>query len=145
MPNIKIVQKGFETYNGFFDGVKFENGLSTEPMTLSGAEQLGASIKIVDADTNEPVSVTQRMINMRGDSIKPSRSIHPRGEEPKVEEKKTVELTEKIAEPNYTREQLEALADSGGISKLREFAKEYNVNGKSIASIIDALMKKAGE
>ena len=42
--------------------------------------------------------------------------------------------------PSYTREQLEKVADEGGIAALRELADPMGIKGTSIAKIIDTMM-----
>ncbi len=50
------------------------------------------------------------------------------------------ESTAKKAEPKYTQEALEKIADESGIAGLREIAAEFNVKGNSIATLIKAIM-----
>lgn len=157
MPIVKIVQKGWETFDGILEGVQFKNGKSVESMSYLSAERIGCSMAVVDAETDKPVSSSQRIIDTREDTAEPGRitqslikseesaeNIAKKIEKPKKAEKpKEATKTEMVFE--FEREQLEELADNAGISGLREFAKEYNVNGTSIVGIIDALMAKKNE
>jgi hypothetical protein len=43
---------------------------------------------------------------------------------------------------SFTREEIEALADKEGINGLREFSRARNVNGQSIAKIVEGLMAR---
>lgn len=52
----------------------------------------------------------------------------------------TDDLPEEDIQYSYTLEQLEEIADRDGLSGLRDFANQYDVRGKSIASIIKSLM-----
>lgn len=139
MPMIKIVQPGNETYTGIISGVRFENGLSIEPMNQADAERMGAFMRIVDADTDEPISPTHRMVQMRNQGVAPREGLIPIKRSPatgKVKEKKS----EKLISYEYTRESLETAADAEGISGLRRIAEPYGVRGRSINEIIDSLM-----
>lgn len=150
MPFVKIVQKGWETFNGILPGVgiQFENAVSKEPISLAEAERIGAFMRIVDAETNEPISIGERMVRNRRKNHEDLGLIHsqttrlkrtPTGKPQKPVEKAPA------AQYDFTRESLEALADKGGIRKLREFSKKYNVNGKAIKDIIDTLMVRKDE
>lgn len=150
MPIVKIAQKGWETFSGYLEGVKFEDGISLESISLHTAERLGCSMKIVDAETDEPVSSSNRILQARDQSVAPGRLTMTMAEyKASLETEEAPAPTEEpepapepVKKPSYTREQLEAIADNGGITGLREFAKDFNVNGRSIPGIIDALMEK---
>lgn len=43
--------------------------------------------------------------------------------------------------PEYTREQLEAIADKAGLRGLRDIADGYGIKGKSIAELIEKILK----
>lgn len=144
MPNVKIVAKGFEGYNGVIEGVQFVNGLSTEPLSQFSAERIGAFMRVVDADTDAPLGVGQRMVDARRSNHAPSEPLQrvkrtPTGKKKEVTSRKTISY-------DFTREQLEKVADEGGINGLRKVADQYEVRGRSIREIIEALMAiKANE
>lgn len=158
MAIVKIVQSGWANFNGDLEGVQFKNGVSTDHLNMNAAERLGSLFNIVDAETGEPISAAHRVLKSREQTVSPGReTLTPedldnlngvKAADP-VDENQEEEVAEdpeqSIDKYPYTREQLEKVADEGGISKLREFASEYDVKGKSIPSIIDGLMKKKAE
>lgn len=153
MPVIKITQKGWEKFDGELEGVQFKGGVSVEAMSYMSAERLGCSMSIVDAETEKPVSSTQRILDNQDEGIPAGRYTSyvtkkedaVEGEEPEVEaEDQEAEADKKSDEFPFSRADLEAIADKGGITELREFAKTYKVNSNSIVGIIDGLMQKKG-
>lgn len=139
MPIVKIIAKGFERYNGVIEGIEFVNGHSTEPLSQAAAERVGAFMKIVDADTDEPLGLGYRMAKARHQSITPKEALPKIERTPTGKEKKSVKK-EKRVHYEFTREQLETVADKEGITGLRKVAEQYDVRGRSIAEIVDALM-----
>lgn len=156
MAIIKIIQPGWDKFNGDLEGVRFENGVSTEHLNLNAAERLGSMFDIVDLESGEPISAASRLLKGREQTVSPGRATI-RVEDIKAQEdsevisdaeeivESSVEEKQELEFPAYTREQLEKIADEGGITKLREFAKDYDVKGNSIIKIIDGLMQKVGQ
>ncbi len=140
MPTVKIVEKGFETYNGIIEGVQFENGVSAEPMSQFSAERVGAFMKIVNADSDEPLGMGYRMANTRSQGSAPRAPLEKIVRTSTGKERKSIKKQTKVVSYDFTKEQLEDVADKGGINDLRKIADQYEVRGRSIAEIIDSLM-----
>jgi hypothetical protein len=140
MPSVKIIEKGFEGYNGIIEGVQFDNGVSGEPMSQFSAERIGAFMKVVDADTDEPLGLGYRMANARGSTgVAPRKPLERVVRTKTGKEKKSLKPT-KLISYDFTKDELEGIADKGGINALRKVADQYDVRGRSIAEIIDSLM-----
>lgn len=143
MPTVKIVEKGFETYNGIIEGVQFKDGVSVEPMSQFSAERVGAFMKIVNADDpEEGLGLGYRMANARGQGTAPRPPLEKIVRTKTGKEKKSIKKKAKTISYDFTKEELEQIADKGGIADLRKVADQYDVRGRSIAEIIDSLMAK---
>jgi hypothetical protein len=141
MPFVKIVEKGFETYNGIIEGVEFKDGVSQESMSQFSAERVGAFMKVVDAEgDHEPLGLGYRMANARTSGGQAPRPPMERIVRTKTGKKKEPVKTEKKVHYDFTKDELEAVADKGGITDLRKIADQYDVRGRSIAEIIESLM-----
>lgn len=139
MPKVKIIAPGFEGYNGIIEGVVFENGVSTEPLSQFAAERVGAFLRVVDADTEEPLGLGYRMANARGQGVAPREPLQKIVRTKTGKEKAKVKPAP-VVEYSFTKEELEKVADEGGIQGLRKVADQYSVRGRSIKEIIDSLM-----
>jgi len=69
MPVVRIDKKGFEKFCSFMGYVKFENGVSVESISMAEAKRLGAFTSIVDAETGEPISETNDLIQDRAKTV----------------------------------------------------------------------------
>lgn len=152
MPIIKIVEKGFERYNGEFGAVSFVDGVSTESVSNMEAERLGSSIriKVVEEDGSEGqcMSASQRLIDTnrsippaerKGDKIDRSVEKEP-VEEDKAESDKKVNVRIEDLDYSYTLESLSEIADKGGIKELRAFSEPYGIRSKAISDIVEKMM-----
>lgn len=144
MPVIRIVQRGFETFTGILGSIQFKDGVSVEPVSQAEAERIGCFTRIEDATTGQRISLTERMVQTRtknhtdlGLSVERTTKPLERTTTGKV---KTKVKPAELPKTAYEREDLEQLADVGGIAELRKFAKQWNVNGKTIVEIIESLM-----
>lgn len=145
MPRVKIIAKGFETYNGVLEGVQFENGLSTEIMSERAAERIGAFMRCVDADTEEDLGAGARLVRQRTQGQAPRPPLQRVERTPTGKEKKPI-ANRRVVSYDFTKADLEAVADKDGIQGLRKVAEQYDVRGRSIREIIDAMMAlKANE
>lgn len=141
MPIVKIVEKGFEGYNGIIEGVQFTNGVSQEPLSQFSAERVGAFMKIVNADNpDEPLGLGYRMANARNQGQAPREPLQKVERTKTGKKKEPVKKADKVVSYEFTKADLEAVADKEGITGLRKVAEQYDVRGRSIAEIIDSLM-----
>lgn len=153
MPIIKLVEPGFEGYTGRLSRIDFVNGVSVESMPMRDAERLGNNMKIVDAATGDPLSMTRRMAESESKTaaqlgievavlvpIVRDDSGEAKAVEPEAKQKAVIPPKSEPKIYDYTREQLEEIADKTGITGIREFSKQYGINGRSIVEIIESLL-----
>jgi hypothetical protein len=133
---LKITEKGWHGYNGYFGGVEFKNGLSIHPVDPVTATRLGSIIRIVRADTDDQAGAAAQTQRTHDDKA-PVVEALPVGEQtehaPKTPEGPVV---------THTRESLGEVADKHGIAGLRAIAEPMNVKGRGIAELIDEILKK---
>ncbi len=132
---IKIIEKNWENYNGYFGSVMFEDGIGeTDEVT---ATRLGCQIQIENVEDGEvinpyaPPSIREM----------PIESVLYERQEEKVEE--TVEeekVEETVEEKIYTLEELQSIADEKGIQGIREIATPMDIKGTSINVLIDGIL-----
>lgn len=140
---VEIIESSFIGLNGEMCNVYFENGVSKYPVQERDALRIAGVIRVKLSDyvgtTEEQESGSGELKDGANDGINGSdgetgklNEIIDAGDETKIVE------TKKIFK--YTREELEALADSQGISGLREAASAYGIKGKTINDIIEQML-----
>ena len=138
MAKLKIVEPGWAGYTGLLGRVDFVDGVSVEDVSLREAQALGGIVRIENVDTGQDVSLSQYMVDSRKAGVGAPR------EEPKA----PIEVKAVVAEPEapvvpattYTREQLELLADTGGIKALREIAEPLGLKAAGIQDLIKKVL-----
>lgn len=136
MKVIKITEKGWENYTGNLGGVDFIEGVSVREATTMEINRIGANLRIESVDSDQQLSpVTGRSLYF--DEI--TKEIV--SEIIEHEEATVTEATDGKPVATYSREQLEAIADKGGIAELRKISDELGVKGKSILTLIDGILK----
>lgn len=168
MPRLRIDKKGYSTFTGQMGDVAFVNGESVESVSESEARRLGSFIAMVAIETDKQVGYGQEMVDIKSktaaevsEPLKMSRKKpEDKKDRPKLtlKEAKAKRDKEKAAkaakaeqerlakektntELTYTEDSLSELADTKGINGLRDFAKDYDVYGRSIVEIIGKLMQ----
>lgn len=146
MKKLKIVQAGWENYTGYLGPVMFINSVSDEPTTKQIADQLCASIQIVeiDDDNNEiATGVAEGMVAGRGLGYHDDSDVRPVAQEELDAE--TRKLREGKGKPPvaefYTSVSLIAIADEKGIQGIREAAKPWGVRERSIPKLIAMILQ----
>lgn len=143
---VRITDKGYAGYTGHFGTVYFENGVSEE-ISSAEAERLGCFLAIETEEGKNP-SATQRLLDMqnhnaqelvkeaKGEHVEPQAKVQGGQADSQSE---SLSQTQ-VPELDFTREQLEALADREGMTGLRAFAQQFGVKGRSIPDVIDDLL-----
>jgi hypothetical protein len=146
MKRIKIVQKGWENYTSWLNGVEFENGVSLTAVPRHIADRIGGTISVVEITNGEEgdtVNPAARLISgkdVEAAVVKPL--LHPTPEEVEKERKALAEAAgTKPASVFYSREALEEIADHKGLKGLREVAAPWNVRDRSIPALINEILK----
>ena len=156
---IRLTDPGFAGFTGYFGNIKFEDGVS-EHISSVEAERLGCIVACETLDGENP-SATQRMVDVRNKDLNEfigtahevsDLSAQTEQVESQAGEQvaaQTESVNSSAAKPGFefTREDLEALADAEGIAGLRNLGSQHGIKGRSIVEIIDELMalKEAAE
>lgn len=135
---IRIEQPGFAGYTGQVGPVAFVDGVAE--VSFVEARRLGAAMRIVDAETGEPIGPAADMARNRT-AAAPEVPDQPRQPEPEhAQGERSPGDEEGAAEPKlpklYTFAELASVADTKGIAGLRELAQPLNVRGRGIAELI---------
>jgi len=147
MPYLKITQKGWDGYTGVLGDVPFEDGVSLENVSTADSKRLASIIQMEERDSGKDPSVSQELIDTRHMTLGEHEGFVRQKSVDNASVDETKAFTAEPSKPSdsdksysYTMEDLEAVADKGGIEGLREFASEYDVRGGSIRAIINSLM-----
>ncbi|CDL80982.1 hypothetical protein [Xenorhabdus szentirmaii] len=136
---IKLIESAFSGYNGVMFGVEFENGVSKSLIPFLDQQRICSIMKAETIDGK----------NMSGAaSLSESRELTAKQAleaETKAQPVKPMERTAEKAGVRYSRAELEAVADKGGISALRKIGNDLDVREKSIEAMIESILKIAGE
>jgi hypothetical protein len=150
MKHLKITQTGWEGFTGDLGFVEFKDGVSVEPLTDRQAAQISAAVLCVTVDEkgNEEGQhgIATDMIGGVTLSVDPVEEL--RRAKPGdliAERRKAVVDSEKPPTKIYEREELEAIAEDKGINGLREIGSSWGARERSIAALIDAIMKAQKE
>lgn len=122
---LKLKQAGYTEMNGYMGIVEFKDGLSVGDVHPRDARNIAISIQCEweDGSSPNPAQNLLDSMNVRA------------GEESKVKKESAP-----VEKPKFVREELEAIADKGGIKALRAVAEPYGVKGVSIVELIDDLL-----
>jgi hypothetical protein len=125
---LRLLQPGYENMDGYIGIIEFKDGLSVDDVNEREARQLGLSIRVEFEDGRDPNPAQNLLDSMHNQAP-------VAGEEPAepVEPEVPVAL--------LTREDLEAVADKGGIKGLRAIAEGFNVKGTSIVELINEILE----
>ena len=133
---LKITERGWENFSDYLAGVKFENGISVDPVAPAIANQLGSALRVEAIDDAAQVgnaAVLKAMHKQRAEVVP------PRGTPTEA-----TTTTNKTETDKYTREQLEQIADEHGIAGLREIGEKYGIKGRGIVELINEILKAQG-
>ena|GEM_PF-1111617 len=147
---LKITKPGYESFNGFIRSFEFKNGVSVEPIDVRTALRIGAAIPVVDEHGNQVSPLTYRPEQHLANTAAPVlKSLQQQASEPqspvdlqKSEGSKANEtVAENGPEREYTREELEKIADAKGINGLREIGEKLGVKGRAVAELIEKILQ----
>lgn len=136
---LKITERGWETYSDYLGGIKFENGISVDPVSPAIANQLGSALRMEAIDDAEQVGNAAVLKNAQNQKAIVKTALTEKTPDTVANNGPRV-----VAEDKYTREQLEAIADERGIGGLREIAEKFGVKGRGIVELITEILKAQG-
>ena len=138
---IRITQPGFESLTGPYGVVEFIEGVSVADVSGIEIDRLAASISIVNAETDEPIGVTARMVECYSDTAQVIAPL-PRMSDLESEPAPVKDEPADTSLPKFwTSDELGDLADAGGIKAVREIAVRWDVRGKAIAELISEIIE----
>jgi len=128
---LRLVEPGWEGYTGNFGGVEFVDGLSLDDLSNREAITLG---NIVRCELEDGTNPSASQDNLDRKCVEMVVRADMAGVAGAVEGK-----------PNAkSREELEAIANKGGIKGLREIGDPLGVKAASIADLITAIIDAQG-
>jgi hypothetical protein len=133
MPKIKIDVPGWEAFNGYMGTLEFANGVSVRDATAMEVMRLGANIRITEVGSDEQVGPATTMVDANHVSAVVETTLQTESDEQAADTTKD--------EDGYTEEQLNEVADSGGIKALREIADTFGVKGVAVASLVKGILE----
>lgn len=136
---VRIVEPGWEGYNGFLGMTPFAEGLSVDLVPFHQQQILGSIVRIESADDGEESRqlgpsaelVRSRDIAFDHERVAATDQGVPVGDHGEM----------RLAVERYTRGELEDIADRRGIAGLREIGDAYVVKGRAIGELIDAILE----
>lgn len=136
----KITQPGWENYTGELGGAQFVNGVSVDELDSRQINRIGANLRIetMDGEQLTPHTHVFQEQAVEQSAVHEDSVVESDGPEVVVIGAQGVVTAEGV----YTREQLEALADKGGIAEIRKVSDLLGVKGKSISSLINGILDK---
>lgn len=125
---LKIVEPGWTNFTGHLGSFHFTDNVSDEDIGTADAAALAGIVSIIEVESGRNPSSAQTILD------------HSKDEAPIETPALKLEPVELAALPQYTKEQLEAVADESGIKGIRELAAPYGIVGNSIVQLIDKLL-----
>jgi hypothetical protein len=137
MKKIRIDVPAFAKFNGKMSGVQFVDGVSEREVTPKEARKIGINVRIVEAGTDHQAG------------LNPNIGAVPAA--PIVHSDQTPEPVEPLALPapvvdehQYTKDELETIANDEGIKGVREIATKFGVKGVQISQLITGILQAQG-
>lgn len=137
---VRLLEGAFKGYTGFLCGVHFENGVSITELPFVDQQRICASMR---AETIEGKNVSPS-------GIYSTRHTINAGDIKETAAPEVINLAREDDSGNsrhvqrFSREELEAIADSEGIAGLRLVGNSLGVKSKGIVEMIDNILKAQG-
>lgn len=151
---LRITQRGFETYTGQMGMILFKDGLSVYDVAerdalrlsaLFGCEwETGSAVTITKVEVEPSAPVGRETFLAPTDGM-PARVGGHDGETKYVDVDFTGEDIPVRVTRRYSRVELEEIADTHGMSGLREIAGPMGIRSTSIVDIIEKILSVAGK
>jgi hypothetical protein len=140
MPKIRMIQPGYEGFNGQFGIHEFVDGVSVETISPLEATVLAGLIQfetVPEVEGEVPVnpSYAQKVLDERDTQL--AAGSFPTADEQEVAVAEFGPADTKV----YTEAELEAIADAGGIKAVRKISDPLGLKATSIAALIAGILK----
>lgn len=127
---LRLTEPGFEAYTAQLGVIFFQDGLSTDHVSVLDATRLGASMRC-EWENGAPTNVSQIYLdNMNTPAPMPGQVVVLAGAEATPEVTKTV----------WTVTALSEIADKDGIAGLRVIADPMGLKGNSISGLMEQIV-----
>lgn len=143
LKKLKVATAHMAGYTGVLGAVRFENGESVEWLPRHIRDRMAAAMPFVEIDQNgisQPAGAQYRMINEAQERAPVLVPLERQSETDKAAELARSQLDSQKLPELLTREQLEAIADKGGIKAVREVGIRWNAKHRSIAVLIEMIL-----
>ena len=134
---IKITEPGMVTYNDWYGGYKFTNGLSDDPVIYADQIRIGSFIRIEAVDDCKQAGAGVQDVESKDVKAK---VVTPLAENTPNTVAPEVVAAVRVVSEAYTRESLEGIADKEGIAGLRAIGEKYGVKGRGIGELIAEIL-----
>lgn len=131
---VKIVEVGFDSFNGDIGGIEFESGVSTRELSPLEINRISAAMRVETLDGDQLGMAAVLAANMNTEMSSELETIIV-GETSETEK-------DAVVESQYTKESLAEIADKKGIAGLREIADPLGIKATSIAALIEGILEK---
>jgi hypothetical protein len=150
---VKLVEAGWENYTGYLGDIEFVDGISVELLGRHKINRIAAGLTIIsvtklpDGSTQDgvivgPLSELLAIQEQKGITVETLPTLEELGEQDNFNLISTQAIVELNPTPSqYTREQLEAIADAQGVKGLREIGDSLDIKAKSIEGLIDGILE----
>ena len=144
---IQLIDAGYHKFTGDFGGVQFVDGVSVDDVSQTQARFFAAVMGVRSVeDGSDPGSNAQFVASLELSAVTTNLPTLAELEANGIDHGVDVQAPQVSAPPvpvgKYTQEQLEEIADKGGMSKLREIGNQFGVKGTSIAKLIESILAK---
>lgn len=146
---VKITQPGWETFDDFLFGVKFEDGTSVTDVRRDQALQLGAMVSVIEVDDQGldlgPVNPAHELVtttNVSAEIVEPMKSDAEL--RPEVAPDVAIPDDKLVEKRVYTEAELVAIADEKGIAGLRDIGEPLKVKNTAIRGLIREILAAQG-
>ena len=146
MNHVKIIAKGWAGYTGLLGMHHFKDGVSVEPLSRPQIDQLAAVVQMVEiTPEGEEVGagVARRLVTdsaMRAPVRQKVTEVQTPAERAKEDQNRIEKGFKAPVEKFYTKEELEAIVDKGGIKALREIAEPWGVKARQIVELMHEIL-----
>lgn len=127
---IRMIEDAYKSFTGDFGPVSFVDGVSRE-VTFLEAQRIGNLVQVENIEDGTNPSSSQLYLNVQAVPMDVALTINST----------TGVLAVEAPKPKqWTREELEAIADKGGIAGLRQVSEPMGVKDVSIVKLIDKIL-----
>lgn len=137
---VKITEPGWTNYTGVFGNIEFANGISTLPVAWLEQQRLGAIVRMESCEEGEgsvQLGPSAEILRTRA-----MNSDHDRVKG--VDKVVVINGEAKLTAANFSREELEEIADKEGLAGLRKIGTPLGAKGRSINELIAEILERQG-